>query len=140
MSELLQKQFLFTEHLALLIQHAHLLGYKIKLGEVLRSNEQAEINAMGFDGRKALVSLIRNSFPLLASKIEDNRGNGIRNSVHMFALAADVQLFDQAGKWLQEKYPYELLADFWENFGPEHKAGVRFGDTPHYSIMWNGAK
>ena len=78
MSELLQKQFLFAEHFALLIQHANVLGYKIKIGEVLRSNEQAEINAMGFDGRKALVALIRNAFPLLAAKIEDNRGNGIR--------------------------------------------------------------
>jgi len=141
MSELLDKQFLFTESLAKLIEHAGLLGYKIKLGEVLRSDEQAEINAMGFDGREILCKIIEHAFPMLARKIRNNRGNGIRNSVHCMALAVDVQLFDSAGtKWLQEKYPYELLADFWESLGSEHRAGVRWGDTPHYSIQLGGAK
>lgn len=140
MSELLDKQFTFTHSVAGLIEHAIALGYKIKLGEVLRSDEQAEINAIGFDGREAVAQLIEKAFPLLARKIRNNRGNGIRNSVHCLALAVDVQLFDGSGKWLQEKYPYELLADYWESLSPEHKAGVRWGDTPHYSVQFGGAK
>lgn len=140
MSEVLEKQLIFARDFALLIQYAASLGYRAKIGEVLRSDEQAEINALGFSGRKALCSLIRPAFPLLASKIENNRGNGIRNSLHMLALAGDVQLFDADGKWLQEARPYELLADFWEALGPLHRAGVRWGDTPHYSIEHNGAK
>jgi len=140
MSELLNKQFSFTEGVGKLIGHAASLGYKIKLGEVLRSDEQAEINALGFSGREAACQLIEKQFPMLASKIRNNRGNGIRNSVHCQALAVDVQLFDAQGAWLQEKFPYEQLADFWETLGPEHRAGVRWGDTPHYSIEIGGAK
>lgn len=140
MSELLEKQFVFTADVGGLISYARTLGYKIKLGEVLRSDEQAEINALGFQGREALSQLIERQFPLLAGKIRNNRGNGIRNSVHCLALAVDVQLFDKDNKWQQEKYPYELLADFWEGLGPDHKAGVRWGDTPHYSIQFGGAK
>lgn len=140
MSKLLDKQIEFAAHLADLIHYARSLGYRPKIGEVMRSDEQAEINALGFPGREAVAQLVEAQFPLLASKIRNNRGNGIRNSVHCLQLAADLQLFDAAGNWLQTAYAYERLADFWENLGPDHKAGVRWGDTPHYSIAWNGAK
>ncbi len=145
MSELLEKQCRFASDFARLIQYAESLGYSIKIGEVLRSDEQAEINALGFDGRKALAALIRPVFPRLADKIANNRGNGIRNSLHTLALAGDVQLIDlaepdPAKKWLQTAQPYELLADYWESLGPLHRAGVRFGDTPHFSIEHNGVK
>jgi len=49
-------------------------------------------------------------------------------------------LFDAEGRWLTEDYPYSLLADFWEALGPTHRAGIRFGDTPHFSLEFNGAK
>ena len=140
MSLLLEKQITFADHLAQLIQYARSLGYCPKIGEVMRSDEQAEINALGFSGREAVAQLVEHQFPMLAAKIRNNRGNGIRNSVHCLQLAADLQLFDAGRKWLQESYPYEQLADFWENLGPDHKAGVRFGDTPHYSIEWEGRK
>lgn len=140
MSALLERQFVFARDFALLIQHAASLGYRAKIGEVLRSNEQAEINALGFDGRRQVADLVKYQFPLLAAKLIDNGGNGIRNSVHQLQIAADLQLFDPGGRWMQEKYPYELLADFWEAQGPDHKSGVRWGDTPHYSIEWQGAK
>lgn len=140
MSPLLQKQCEFAAHLAQLIEHARVLGYRVKIGEVMRSDEQAEINALGFPGREAVAQLVEAQFPLLAAKIRNNRGNGIRNSVHCLQLAADLQIFDAEGHWLQTEYAYGLLADFWEMLGPDHKAGVRWGDTPHYSIAWNGAK
>lgn len=139
-SELLKAQWLFSESVARLLDHAGLLGYKVTLGETYRSNEQAELNAIGASGREALVKLIEKAFPLLAAKIADNRGNGIRNSLHCQRLAIDLQLFDAEGRWLTEDYPYSLLADFWESLGPQHRAGIRFGDTPHFSIEWNGVR
>ena len=63
-SALLEKQLVFARDFALLIQYGASLGYRGKIGEVLRSDEQAEINAMGFSGRKALAALIRPAFPL----------------------------------------------------------------------------
>ena len=95
-SELLKAQWLFAESLPRLIDHAVQLGYKVTLGEVYRSNEQAELNAIGFSGRAAVATLIEKQFP--------------------------------------------LLADFWEALGPTHRAGIRFGDTPHFSLEFNGAK
>jgi hypothetical protein len=58
----------------------------------------------------------------------------------MRRLAIDLQLFDKKGNWLTEPYPYSLLADFWESLGPDHKAGIRWGDTPHFSIEDEGQK
>lgn len=140
MSILLDKQCRFAGDFAKLIQYAESCGYKIKIGEVLRSDEQAEINALGFSGREQVCQLVERAFPLLAKKIRNNKGNGIRNSVHQLQLAADVQLFDSASNWLQEKVHYERLADFWEKLGPEHKAGVRWGDVPHFSFEHEGSK
>lgn len=140
MSPLLDKQCRFASDFARLIQFAESCGFCIKIGEVLRSDEQAEINALGFGGREQLCQLVERAFPLLAKKIRNNRGNGIRNSVHQLQLAADVQLFDHDGNWLQDHSHYERLADFWEALGPEHKAGVRWGDTPHFSFEHEGAK
>lgn len=139
-SELLLKQFRFSRAVVRLIDYAHSLGYEVTIGEVYRSDEQAEIHAMGFQGREALASLVDRAFPLLAKKIRNNRGNGIRNSVHCSRLAIDLQLFNQQGQWLQEPYPYSLLADFWEALDKDHCAGIRWGDTPHFSIEWQGAR
>ena len=47
-SELLQKQWRFSRALPLLLCRAHEMGLEVSLGEVARSDEQAEINAMGF--------------------------------------------------------------------------------------------
>jgi len=135
-----QKQSRFARQLPRLLDYAVSLGYDVTLGECHRSDEQAEINALGANGRKALVSLIRNAFPLLASKIENNTGNGIRNSLHTKRLAIDLQLFNEGGQWIQEPYAYSLLANYWESLGSDHRAGIRFGDTPHFSIEHEGVR
>lgn len=139
-SELLQKQWRFARSVGVLLDQAHRLGYLVTLGECYRSDEQAEINAIGFDGRKQVAQLVRTAFPLLAAKIENNRGNGIRNSVHMLRLAIDLQLFDLAGKWVQDVYPYSLLGEFWESLDKDHRWGGRFKDAPHFSIEHEGVK
>lgn len=135
-----QKQSRFARQLPRLLDYAYALGYEVTLGECYRSDEQAEINAIGFSGRRALASLIRPAFPRLADKIANNTGNGIRQSLHTKRLAIDLQLFDQAGNWLQDEYAYRLLGEYWESLGADHRAGFRFGDTPHYSIEHEGIK
>ena len=141
MSETLrQKQSRFARQLPRLLDYAHSLGYEVTLGECYRSDEQAEINALGRMGREAVAQLVEVQFPLLARKIRNNTGNGIRNSLHCQRLAIDLQLFDARGEWVQEPYPYSLLGDYWESIGPDHHWGGRFGDTPHFSIGHEGRK
>jgi len=135
-----QKQSRFARQLPRLLDYAYSLGYEVTLGECFRSDEQAEINALGRNGREAVAQLIEHQFPLLAKKIRNNTGNGIRNSLHGQRLAIDLQLFDDRGVWVQEPYPYSLLADYWEALGSDHRAGIRWGDTPHFSIEHNGVK
>lgn len=135
-----EKQSRFARQLPRLLDYAHSLGYAVTLGECFRSDEQAEINALGRQGREAVAQLVEQAFPLLAKKIRNNTGNGIRNSLHCQRLAIDLQLFDDRGAWIQEPYAYSLLADYWEQLAPDHRAGIRFGDTPHFSIAHNGVQ
>jgi hypothetical protein len=135
-----QKQSRFARQLPRLLDYAHALGYDVTLGEVYRTDEQAEIHALGAQGRDALAQLIEARFPLLARKLRNNTGNGIRNSLHTKRLAVDLQLFDQQGHWLTEEYPYRMVGEYWESLGADHCWGGRFGDTPHYSIEHEGIR
>ena len=141
MSETLrQKQSRFARQVPRLIDYAHALGYEVTFGECYRTDEQAEIHALGFQGREAVAQLIERQFPMLAAKIRNNTGNGIRNSLHGKRLALDLQLFDSEGRWITEVYPYQLVGEYWESLGPDHRWGGRFGDTPHFSIEHDGIK
>jgi hypothetical protein len=53
--------------------------------------EQAEINALGKHGREVVAQLVVRNYPLLAAKIRNNTGNGIRNSLHTKRLAIDLR-------------------------------------------------
>ncbi len=141
-SELLQKQWRFARSVGVLLDQAHRLGYLVTLGECYRSDEQAEINSLGPNGRAAVAGMIERAFPLLARKIRNNpaTANGIRASLHTERLALDLQLFDQAGNWLQDVGPYQRLGESWEALGPDYVWGGRFGDTPHFSIEYQGRK
>ncbi len=137
-----QKQSRFARQLPRLLDHAGSLGYEVTLGECYRSDEQAEINALGHDGRQAIASLVERQFPLLATKLRNNGrfANGIRGSLHTARLAIDLQLFDQEGRWLTDDYPYRQLGEYWEGLAPDHRWGGRFGDPPHYSIEHEGRR
>lgn len=144
-SDLLQKQWRFARAVPLLIAHANAMGFEVTLGEAFRTDEQAEIHAMGFSGREALASLIERAFPLLAKKIRNNTGNGIRTSLHTLRLALDLQLFnahepDPARQWVKDVGPYAQLGAYWKSLAPDHRWGGDFGDTPHFSIEHNGVK
>lgn len=141
METLGQKQERFAIYVAQLILQARQLGYGVRLGEVARSDEQAEINAIGYTGRLQVASKIRDTFPYLASAIENNgKNNGIRNSGHRNGLALDVKLF-RDGNYLTQDSDYRVLGDWWKSLAPDCRWGGDFpGDGNHFSIEYQGVK
>lgn len=139
MTEHLEKRLRFTVLIAKLILWASQNGYQLAFGEAKRSDEQAEINAMGTAGRRSLVAFIERMFPLLASKIANNTGNGIRNSLHELGLAVDFDLYID-GKWQSRTEDHKAIGEYWESLDPECCWGGRFGDGNHYSLTFGGRK
>lgn len=136
-----QKQERFALAVAQWVVAIYALGYRVRLGEVLRSDEQAEINALGTNGREKLAALIEGAFPALAAKVRNNTGSGIRNSLHEFKLALDANLF-YAGQWISDgASPHWVkVGEMWEAAGADHYWGGRFGDGNHISIGYMGKK
>lgn len=134
-----QKQRLFVRLKGLLIAWAYAHGYELTDGEAKRSDEQAEINAIGSSGREALCRFIEYHWPVLAAKIRNNVGSGIRNSNHEFALAQDFNLF-KGGVYLSTTEAHRPLGEYWESLHPLCRWGGRFGDGNHYSIEHEGRK
>jgi D-alanyl-D-alanine carboxypeptidase-like protein len=132
-----QKQRLFARMVGDLIQWAYAHGYEITFGETKRSDEQAEINALGAKGRERLADYIAGLFPSLAAKIRNNTGSGIRNSLHEIGLAIDLNLF-RDGKYLDKTEDHRRLGERWEAMGGAW--GGRFGDGNHYSLEHEGRK
>jgi hypothetical protein len=108
---LLQKQQLFAQMVAVLIQHAKTLGYEVTLGEAYRTPEQAQWNA--------------------------EQGRGIARSLHMLRLAIDLNLYKN-GTWLPKDDDHRPLGEWWESQGGTW--GGRFGDGNHYSLEHKGVK
>lgn len=138
-----ERQRLFTRLLADLIVFAYSRGYGLTLGEAYRSDEQAEINAIGADGRAKLCACLRGGiapFFTLADKIANNTGSGIRNSLHEVRLAVDFNLFDKDGKWLSATEDFTVLGEYWEGLNPQCRWGGRFKDGNHFSIEHEGRK
>lgn len=113
MESLRQKQSRFAKSFAEFILWAYEQGYEISCGEFWRTPEQAALNA--------------------------KKGIGIKNSLHIDRLAADINLFKD-GKWLSKTEDHKLLGEKWESMGPDHCWGGRFGDANHYSISHGGRK
>lgn len=115
-------------------------GYRFTFGEAKRSNEQAEINALGQDGRERVAKLIEGQFLLLATKIRDNgEANGIRNSGHGQQLALDLNLF-RDGVYLFRTQDWQALGEHWESLHPLACWGGRFSDGNHLSFEFGGIK
>lgn len=132
-----EKQRKFVRMVADLIIYAYDHGYEMSFGEAKRSDEQAEINAMGTNGRKSLCLMIERMFPLLAMKIANNVGSGIRGSLHEVSLAVDLNLFKD-GRYLASTEDHRTLGEYWESIGGTW--GGRFNDGNHYSLEHNGVK
>lgn len=143
METLGQKQERFSLALSHLIREAFVMGYQIRMGEVRRSDEQAEINALGAAGRGSLVAHLRRYpttiFRLLADKIANNTGSGIRDSLHEMGLAVDLHLF-RDGVYLNRSEDHRPLGGWWKRQSPDHRWGGDWGDGNHYSIEHEGKK
>lgn len=141
METLGQKQRRFAKFSAMLINRAIEMGFEVAYGEVGRSDEQAEINFMGTEGRLRLSRLIKPVFPDLALKIENNgRNNGIAVSVHQLFLAVDLKLF-RNGLYLTQDADYKPLGEWWKTLASDCRWGGDFpGDGNHFSIEHNGVK
>jgi hypothetical protein len=116
-----EKQEVFSYLLAQLIIFAYGRGLKIRMGEVLRMQAQADANAAS--------------------------GAGISNSLHLLKLAVDINLF-RDGEYLLDIEDYRPLGDFWKGLAEGCRWGGDFKDSQgrlkpdsvHFSIEHNGVK
>lgn len=108
-----QKQERFAHLLAVLILEAERRGFKVRIGEVERS--QAAADAMAAAGK------------------------GIRKSLHRLRLAVDLHLF-RDGVYLTATEDHRELGEWWEAQDPLARWGGRFGDGNHYGLEHEGVK
>lgn len=135
-----EKQRLFFELFIRWATWAQGRGYSFTFGEAKRSDEQAEINALGQVSRTNLANLIQGIFPALALKIRNNgSNNGVRNSCHELQLAVDLNAF-RGGLYLAQTEDWKELGEYWESLNPLCRWGGRFNDGNHLSLEHNGVK
>ncbi len=108
-----EKQELFAQLLPRLLDEAHRLGYRVRMKELYRPQEMADLYA--------------------------SRGSGIRNSLHCKSLALDLILF-RDGEPLWDTPEYEEVGEFWEGIHPLARWGGRFNDGCHFSLEHEGVK
>ena len=137
-----EQQKLFVRLVHKLLAYGWDLGWEFTFGESFRSDEQAEINSLGQDGREKLAVLIQGQYPDLALKVRNNgKNNGIRLSIHQDKLAVDLNLFHRvSGAYLGETEDHELLGAYWESLHPLCRWGGKFRDGNHYSMEFMGRK
>lgn len=145
-----QSEFLFT-FCTKLVPYAWQQGFELTWGEAKRSDEQAEINAIGLIGRQRVISLVSILFPKLAEALKNNGKNGgIRGSLHELGLAVDTNLF-KGGLYLPNSEDHHPLGTYWKTLHPLARWGGDFTkivngktspapDGNHYSFEWEGKK
>jgi len=106
-----ERQRMFAEMVATLIQKAVELGFRVRLGEAWRSRETCAMYAAA--------------------------GIGIAESLHQERLAIDL-ILDRDGMWLKDTADYEPLGVWWEQQHPDARWGGRFRDGGHFSLAWEG--
>ena len=108
-----ESQETFLHLLGLLITKMYELGYKGRIGEALRTPEQAAIYAA--------------------------KGTGIKNSLHTGKLAVDINI-TKDGKLLTDGEQFKDLGEYWESLSPNCNWGGRFKDGNHFSFSWEGLR
>ena len=109
-----QRQVLFAQLLARLIQQAGAMGYEVTLGECWRS-------------------------PAEAARLAGT-GAGIARSLHCDRLAVDLNLFWE-GAFLTQTEQYAKLGAWWKAQHPDCRWGGDFHARPdgnHYSLTYLG--
>lgn len=107
-----QKQSVFAQNVARLLMHVDAIGLTCSIGEVFRTQEQAEIY--------------------------EKEGKGIKDSLHCKKLAIDLHLFSPHGQYLTDMKSYEPLGQYWESLLPVNKWGGRFKpliDCVHFEMQ-----
>lgn len=107
------KQERFSLLLAQFIVEVYKRGYTVRMGEVLRTPEQAALNAKA--------------------------GKGISNSLHLLKLAADLNIF-YGGLWLSDTKELTALGVLWESMGGTWGGRFSKPDGNHFSLEHNGVK
>lgn len=113
MSELSSKQRAFPVMLAKLIIWIYANGYECVIGEVKRTNAQAQANALA--------------------------GIGIQHSLHLLSLAADIMLFKN-GVYLTDTESYRPLGEYWESLGGSWGGRFAKPDGNHFSLSYQGVR
>ncbi len=108
-----EKQELFARLLPFMFFRALQLGYQIRPKELLRTKEQAKLNAAN--------------------------GTGIANSLHCDGLAIDIVLFKD-GQPCWGSGEYTELGEFWESLHELASNGRDFNDGGHFSIRDGGRR
>lgn len=131
----------FTVAQANLVLYINSQGFGCALNEAMRSNEQAEINALGGGGRELLaLACDKLGFKSLAAALRDNgKNNGIRRSVHMEGLAVDLNLY-KGGLYLPMTEDHRQFGEWWKKQHPLARWGGDWGDGNHYSFEWLGTR
>ena len=91
-------------------------GCEVAFGQVTRTKEEANANAAS--------------------------GAGIRNSLHLLGLAADLLLYKD-GKYQTDSEAYKFAGGYWKTLGGDHCWGGDFRkrvDGNHFSIQHEGVR
>lgn len=107
-----EKQRLFSQLIAELIQWVYSQGYEVTLGDAYRD-------------------------PRLHGQLGEKKGYGHRNSNHKQRLALDLNLFKD-GKYLSGTEDHRFIGEHWESMHPDARWGGRFNDGNHYSFEHQG--
>lgn len=108
--ELWERQSIFAQNVALLLQQSVKLGFHCTLGEAFRTAEQAKIYAQ--------------------------EGKGIVHSLHCERLALDINLISSEGAYISDTQSYQPLGIFWESLHKNNRWGGRFtrSDGNHFEM------
>jgi hypothetical protein len=134
--QLSQAQEEFSLCLAKFVLWIYEQGWRVRWGEVWRTEEQAAIYATKDP------SLLAQIERLLGLSKQLRPGAGIKSSVHRKKLAADLYLVIEGDSVTWNGDDYKPLGDKWKSMHSLARWGGDFArrDAFHFSFEWNGVK
>jgi len=121
------KQWMFLQNIAKLIQYAESIGIKLTAGEAYRTQDQ---QILYYYGKRLEV---RNHSPEI---VDGKKRSWTMYSQHRRRLAMDFNFFVDG----ELTYDYEKikpLGEYWESLHPDNRWGGNFKavkDTPHFEM------
>jgi hypothetical protein len=109
---LIERQKIFTLNVSELVRHIFHKNFSCTYGEAWRPPEMAELYAQ--------------------------QGKGIKNSLHCYRLAVDLNIFDSHGTVLKTlTSDYQAIGDFWKSLHEENRWGgdyKKLVDLNHFEM------